>query len=222
MHRLALLLALACAPAPAAAQLVASDTLRPPPNTETLDLRVFRALYGIEQPVFAAVMRQANAASRSVFIGAVPAAAVAALAAGEEWRPVARLALTEAAGIGATYALKGALRRPRPCAALEGVASRAGTCPDFDRFSFPSGHAMLSFGLATSAALSYPAWYVSVPALSWATATALARVWHGVHYPTDIAAGAALGAGAAVLVHLLLPSGDGDVGPALVAFRLSL
>jgi membrane-associated phospholipid phosphatase len=81
---------------------------------------------------------------------------------------------------------------------------------DPDPYSFPSGHAAVSFALATSTSLSYPEWYVVVPAYAWATATSLARVWHGVHYPLDTMAGAAFGAGAAVLVHLLLPEVDGE------------
>lgn len=226
MRRVALLFALVVAPRLAAAQLAASDTLRPP-NTETLDLRVFRAVYEADSPAFETVMRQTNTASGRIFVGAVPVAAVAALVAGEEARPALRLALAEAGALTGTFALKRALRRPRPYAALTGVEPRASGHPStFDPYAFPSGHAAASFALATSATLSYPEWYVAVPALSWATMTALARVWHGVHYPTDVAAGAALGVGSAVLVHVLFPSGedgsDENAAPALVAFRVSL
>ena len=37
----------------------------------------------------------------------------------------------------------------------------------------------------------------------WASAVSLSRPWLGVHYPTDIAVGAALGVGIAFAVHAL-------------------
>ena len=223
MSRTLLALALLL-PATAAAQLVPSDTLAPPPNTETLDLRAFRLIYDNEAPLFVRPIREANAISKPVFIGAVPVAAALTLATGADWDPVVRLGASAAVATGATYAFKGTIRRPRPYRTLEGVTLRAEEHnPDVDPFSFPSGHAAFAFALATSTTLSYPHWYVLVPAYAWASATAVARVWHGVHYPSDILAGAALGAGSAVLVHLFLPEIDGEEGaPVVVNLRVGL
>lgn len=69
--------------------------------------------------------------------------------------------------------------------------------------SFPSGHTSYSFALATSLTLQYPKWYVIVPSYLWASSVAYSRMNLGVHYPTDILAGAVLGAGSAYLTHVL-------------------
>jgi membrane-associated phospholipid phosphatase len=67
--------------------------------------------------------------------------------------------------------------------------------------SFPSGHTSSAFSTAMSLSLIYPKWYVAVPAFAWASATGYSRMYLGVHYPTDVLAGAVLGAGTAWLTH---------------------
>jgi membrane-associated phospholipid phosphatase len=69
--------------------------------------------------------------------------------------------------------------------------------------SFPSGHTSSAFALATSFALAYPKWYVIAPVYVWAGATAYSRMHLGVHYPSDVLAGAVLGSGCAMLSHYL-------------------
>ena len=93
----------------------------------------------------------------------------------------------------------------------------------------PSGHAALSFALVTSWSLSHPRWYVIAPGAVWASSVAVSRVWLGVHYPTDILAGAAIGAGVALLVYLvreiITPHAwqeSGEKTPALVMMRWTL
>lgn len=117
---------------------------------------------------------------------------------------------------GATGSLKGAVDRRRPYLhnsaltpeARAALAETAGT----DAFrSFPSGHASSAFALAvllptlwtdvhgrspTSDAL----WVASLSAAVFAS---YARVTAGQHYPTDVMAGAALGAGVGYLVPAL-------------------
>lgn len=65
--------------------------------------------------------------------------------------------------------------------------------------SFPSGHTATAFALATSLCVRYPKWYVIAPSALWACSVGVSRMNEGVHYPSDVLAGAAIGAGCAVV-----------------------
>ncbi|MFC4233480.1 phosphatase PAP2 family protein [Parasediminibacterium paludis] len=69
--------------------------------------------------------------------------------------------------------------------------------------SFPSGHTSTAFAVATSLSLQYKKWYVVVPAYAWASSVGYSRLYLGEHYPTDVLAGAAIGAGSACLSRYL-------------------
>lgn len=69
--------------------------------------------------------------------------------------------------------------------------------------SFPSLHTSMAFSTATSLTLQWPKWYVAVPSYLWAGSVAYARMNEGVHYPTDVIAGAVVGAGCAFLTYKL-------------------
>lgn len=80
--------------------------------------------------------------------------------------------------------------RIRPCDALA-------WCPPIEVMSpgggsFPSGHAAGSFAFAAFVAVRAPGW--AAPAIAYAAMVAWSRCVLGVHYPSDIAAGALLGA----------------------------
>lgn len=64
---------------------------------------------------------------------------------------------------------------------------------------FPSDHATAAFAIAVALMLRSRTW--GAIALVAATVLAVTRVAMGIHYPTDVLAGAALGALAAVLLH---------------------
>jgi membrane-associated phospholipid phosphatase len=69
--------------------------------------------------------------------------------------------------------------------------------------SFPSGHTSTAFAVATSLSLQYKKWYVVVPAYAWASSVGYSRLYLGEHYPTDVLAGATIGAGSAWLSQYL-------------------
>ncbi|HEX2070738.1 MAG TPA: phosphatase PAP2 family protein [Thermoleophilaceae bacterium] len=94
----------------------------------------------------------------------------------------------------ANIALKYVVRRKRPV--LEGLPALSSTVTSL---SFPSAHSTTSFAAAwalTRGDEGLP----TVPVYALAKAMALSRVYVGVHYPTDIAAGAAFGTAIAALL----------------------
>ncbi|MFF9813435.1 bifunctional phosphatase PAP2/diacylglycerol kinase family protein [Streptomyces sp. NPDC014006] len=76
--------------------------------------------------------------------------------------------------------------------------------------SFPSGHAASAAAFATGVALESPAWGAAVAPVAFSVA--MSRVYTGVHFPSDVLAGAALGAGAAFAVRGLAPT-RGQLAP---------
>ena len=61
-------------------------------------------------------------------------------------------------------------------------------------YGFVSSHAANTFGVAVFMMLYAKRKYVTAIALVWASVVSLSRVYLGVHFPTDILAGGALGA----------------------------
>jgi membrane-associated phospholipid phosphatase len=90
-----------------------------------------------------------------------------------------------------TRATKVIVDRPRPFEKYPFIIQRD---DESGGFSFPSGHTSSAFGTATSLSLRYRKWYVIAPAYIFATSVGWARMYQGVHYPSDVLAGALVGA----------------------------
>lgn len=99
-----------------------------------------------------------------------------------------------------TYkAVKHATGRQRPCDVQ--AAIQLGT-PPLDHYSFPSGHTLHAVGFTIVALAGYPALaWVLIP---FTCLVAASRIVLGLHYPTDVLAGAAIGATIAVSCLILL------------------
>ena len=69
--------------------------------------------------------------------------------------------------------------------------------------AFPSAHTAFSFSLATSLSMAYSKWYVIAPAYLWAGSVGYSRMHLGVHYPSDVLAGALIGVGSSYLSYRL-------------------
>jgi membrane-associated phospholipid phosphatase len=112
---------------------------------------------------------------------------------GEAWFVCALLAPI---AIALNYAIKLIVKRPRPV--LEGLPPLGGAPSSL---SFPSAHATSSFAVATAMTR-----VDSLGALAFilAIALSLGRPYLGMHYPSDVLAGALLGIGLGLLVPLSL------------------
>ena len=96
--------------------------------------------------------------------------------------------------VGITYAMKYSIDRQRP---YEKYPNLITPIEAEDSPSFPSGHTAAAFSLATSLSITYPKWYVIAPSAVWACGVGFARINQGVHYPSDVLTGAAIGVGCA-------------------------
>lgn len=96
-----------------------------------------------------------------------------------------------------TTALKNLIKRERPFIAYPDIEKE-----DFGgSYAMPSGHTANAFATATSLSMAYPKWYVITPAFAWATTVGYSRLHLGVHYPSDVFAGAFIGAGSAYVSY---------------------
>ena len=132
------------------------------------------------------------------------AAAAVLGASGGRFRRRAALRGLLAAGIASAAAnglVKPVVQRRRPGRGR--VAARLPWFPDPSTSSFPSGHAAAGFAFAAGASQEVPA--LAAPLLGLAGLVGYSRIRSAAHHRSDVAVGAALGGGAALLTRRLWP-----------------
>jgi len=108
--------------------------------------------------------------------------------------PVLHVALTGLTGTFVYKWLKGKTLRPRPYQVLQDVLL---TGKPLDYFSFPSGHTLHAAAFACMTLAYYPS--LAVLVIPFSLMVAVSRVVLGLHYPSDVLAGAVIGAALALI-----------------------
>jgi membrane-associated phospholipid phosphatase len=158
-----------------------------------LDLKLLRWMrtHG-HTPGMEAAAQALGKAGNNALVWVILGAVLAVLDNGR-WESWLICALLGPVAIGLNYLIKLIVRRPRPV--LEGLPPLGGAPSSL---SFPSAHALSSFAVATAMFRVDPA---TAGAFLVAGALSLGRPYLGMHYPSDVLAGALLG----VLLGLAVP-----------------
>lgn len=176
----------------------------PDPVAEA-DLALFRKVAGIHAPALDATLpRLSTAANHSRLWLAI--AALLAIKGGRFGRRAALRGVGVLAVTSAIANLPGKLltARQRPNIDVVPEARRLARIPEST--SFPSGHSASAAAFATGVGLELPK--ARVPLGLLAGAVAFSRIYTGVHYPGDVAAGVALGVGIALTSRRAWPLAD--------------
>lgn len=104
------------------------------------------------------------------------------------WEAVGAAAMAASTGIVVFKSLKRVTGRTRPCHISPNCWA---TLLPPDKFSFPSGHTITAFSVAISLGLFYPSLMIGL--LFCAISVAASRILLGMHFLTDILAGAVIG-----------------------------
>lgn len=110
------------------------------------------------------------------------------------WRSAIRLAAAVALGAVASTAIKLVSARPRPGGGIAHLTS----------FSFPSGHTTWAAAFAAALVLGIPRLWTIILGSGWIAFMAWSRTYLGVHWLSDVFAGALLGISLALIVDGLL------------------
>ena len=111
------------------------------------------------------------------------------------WRPARRAGFSALCAmliglIVVNFTIKPLVARERPWLVIEHFVNLV---PEHDPNSFPSGHTNAAFAFAIAVCLSAPRRWMKITAVCLAAVMGLSRLYVGVHFPSDVLAGAAIG-----------------------------
>lgn len=171
-----------------AATAVVATPAQAAPYLSDYEIGVVRTINSAGSPVLDAPM---GMLSHTGFVIAAPLAMAVASNPGSVAAPLLVLA-SEGLAYGAQAAIKPLFKWPRPYATYPDLKTPNGKMED-DPYSFPSGHAAVSFAAATALADQNPG--LALPAYGLAALISYSRMYNGLHYPSDLLAGALVGIG---------------------------
>jgi membrane-associated phospholipid phosphatase len=166
-------------------------------HSQNIDIRILRSINSPQTLQSDNFFRFVSNTDAFVITGVPAGMAVTGLITKDKklFRNACVIAVASVLNAGVTNALKYSINRDRPYVTYPDITKKAkGGSP-----SFPSGHTSTAFATATSVSLSYPKWYIIVPSYLYAGAVAYSRMDLGVHYPSDVLAGAVIGTGCAYI-----------------------
>jgi len=105
-----------------------------------------------------------------------------------KWQCLLHMTLLGAVNLQVYWFIKRRIARPRPFVTCPGIRACARS---LDEFSFPSGHAMHAVAYSLVLTAYYPS--LAAPLWTFTALIAVSRVVLGLHYPSDVVIGAALG-----------------------------
>lgn len=111
------------------------------------------------------------------------------------WKPTRRAGLSALCAmliglIVVNFTIKPLVSRPRPWLVIESFVNLV---PEHDPNSFPSGHTNAAFAFALGVCGAGAKRWMKIAAVGAAVVMGLSRLYVGVHFPSDVLAGAVIG-----------------------------
>lgn len=173
-------------------------------DPDNFDVRLFRRINNSRSPLKTKILNTTDNSMLPVSILVPPALMVYGRVRQKTYDENTGFLLftSEVTSVALTFGTKMLVNRKRPLNALSNVHSKGS--PILDVYSFPSGHTSSSFALATMFTLRYPKYpQVYAPMFIWSLMVAYGRPYFGMHYPSDLLAGAIIGSGSSILIYSL-------------------